>query len=141
MTNIHATIRPYKLTDYEEVKKNLLDADMYEDDMYTEEHLRKKIERDERSILVAEVDGKAIGNIFISTDWAPILFALAVRTPYRKKGIGKQLVEAAVAEGKAQGIPYIYLLVREDRLDLQARYGKWGFVKNNVFRWMTREIK
>ena len=134
-------VRPYQLTDYHDVKQILIEADMYYEEMYSEERLDKKIRRDKKSILIAEVKGKVVGNIFFDIDWFPIIFGLAVKSEYRNKGIGKKLVDAIIAEGKAKGYKSMDLLVRKNRIKLQNTYEHWGFVKGNVYRWMTREIK
>ena len=134
-------IRPYRHTDYHNVKQILTEADMYYEEMYSEERLNEKIKRDIKSILIAEIEGKVVGNIFFDIDWFPIIFGLAVKSEYRNKGIGKKLVDAIIAEGKTKGFKSMDLLVRESRINLQNTYENWGFVKGNVYRWMTREIK
>ena len=134
-------IRPYRHTDYHNVKQILTEADMYYEEMYSEERLNEKIKRDIKSILIAEIEGKVVGNIFFDIDWFPIIFGLAVKSEYRNKGIGKKLVDAIIAEGKTKGFKSMELLVRENRIKLQNTYEHWGFIKGNVYRWMTREIK
>lgn len=137
----NVVIRPYQLTDYNSVKQNLIEAEMYYEEIYSEKRLQAKIKRDSKSILVAEIEGKVVGNIFFDIDWFPLIFGLAVRSDYRNKGIGRKLVETIVIEAKNKGYKSIDLLVRENRTELQNTYAHWGFVKGNVYRWMSREIK
>ena len=134
-------IRVYQLKDYDQVKQNLMEVEMYDEDIYSEKRIKEKIEKDNKSIFIAEVDGKVIGNIFINLDWAVIIFGLCVKKDFRNQGIGKKLVDAAVAEVKNKGYKSINLLVRENRTELQNTYERWGFIKDDIYRWMRREIK
>ncbi len=134
-------IRPYKPSDYLDVKRNLREGNMFYPDIYAEDKMRSKIKNDPESILVAEVDGKVVGNIYLVTDWGPLLFGLAVRKSHRNKGVGKKLTQTAAKTIRARGYKEINLLVRQNKLDLQDMYKRWGFKKSNVYRWMYRELQ
>lgn len=134
-------IRPYKPSDYPDVKQNLVEGKMFYETIYSEERVRDKIKRDPESILVAELNGKVFGNIYIVTDWGPLLFGLAVRKSHRNQGIGKRLVEEAIKILKSKGFTDVNLLVRENRKRLHSMYEKWGFQKSNIYRWMYKDLK
>ena len=98
------TIRRYKLPDYPGVKQNLIEGKMFYETIYSEAKMRTKIGNDPESILVAEVNGEVVGNVYIVSDWGPLLFGLAVRKSCRNRGIGKRLVEEATKILKSKGV-------------------------------------
>ena len=80
-----AKVRNYIDADYEEVKVNLIEADMFNPLLDSRENLRRKIETNPGSILVAtnETD-RVIGNIYLIEDFFnSFIFRLAVRETHR----------------------------------------------------------
>lgn len=134
-------IRPYRKSDYPDVKQNLIEGKMFYKTIYSKERMGDKINLDPDSILVAEVNKTVVGNIYIVTDWGPLIFGLAVRKSERNKGIGRLLVEEAIKLLKFRGFKDVNLLVRENRTMLHAMYEKWGFQKSNLYRWMYKDFK
>ncbi len=59
---------------------------------------------------------------------------VATHPAHRKKGVGKALVENAVALGKELGLEYITLEVRESNLSAQRLYEGCGFENVGVRR-------
>ena len=58
--------------------------------------MKRKIERDPQSILVAVDKNKIIGCIFIVEDgWNDFIWRLCVKESYRKNGIGSMLMQKA----------------------------------------------
>ena len=121
-------IRNYKDSDYEDVKTNLKEGDLYDEVWDSRENLKKKIERDPDSIIVAVEDGKAIGNIYVIRDgWANFVFRLAVRKTHRNKGIAKVLMKEAETRLKQIGVKECSLFVRDDDNKLKEWYKKQGY--------------
>jgi GNAT superfamily N-acetyltransferase len=97
------------------------------------------------SALLGEWDGAAAGVLVLRTaptlsgtgDWAEIT-ELYVRPPFRRRGIGRALVEAALACGLERGCREFHLLVDPQNVDAQAFYAALGFELDS---WeMKREL-
>jgi predicted N-acetyltransferase YhbS len=90
------TVRPYKKRDYEEIKKILKEAKMFDKTWESQKNFSKMTEKDPESVLVAVKNEKVVGNIFIfASGWESMIFRLAVQKKHRRKGIGKKLLEEA----------------------------------------------
>lgn len=78
-------IRNYRDSDYENVKFNLQEGALFDPIKDTKENLKIKNKRNPGSIIVATINKKVVGNIFIVEDgWVAYLFRLAVYTNCRK---------------------------------------------------------
>ncbi len=79
-------------------------------------------------VWVAEADGAVIGVIVAGYDgvrgW---LYHLAVTAERRRGGVGRALVEAALAELEARGCPKVNLQVRATNAAVIAFYERLGF--------------
>jgi amino-acid N-acetyltransferase len=64
------------------------------------------------SLLVAEHDGAIVGVVGLEAccDRYALLRSTAVADGWRGRGLGRQLVQRAIAEGEARGIEALYLL-------------------------------
>ena len=62
------------------------------------------LDRDPESLLLADIDGAAIGTVIVGWDgWRANLYRLAVLPTWRRRGIARGLVEAAEARLRARG--------------------------------------
>ena len=57
---------------------------------------------------------------------------LAVDPAYRRKGIGRALLEHLITEGKKRGVRFLTLEVRSSNLVAQQLYRKLGFYEAGV---------
>lgn len=135
-------IRPYKNSDYQEVKKLYIEGGIYYEGTDSYGNLQKKIARDPKSIFVA-IEGKEIaGTVSITEDGRMTLISrLAVSWKYRNKGIGKVLMKKAEEELTLRGCDKFNILVREENKNLQKYYEKQGYEKGNIYRWMEKKRK
>lgn len=140
-TPLKIAIRGYRPQDYPHVRENLEDGGIFTESMDKEKQLNKKIERNPGSILVAVVDGRPVGNIFVVEDgWAAFLYRLAVRREYRRQGIGKALMAAAERHLRKKGYQEVHILVREKEEALREYYYQMGYEPGNVYRWMVKDV-
>ena len=106
------SLRNYKDSDYADVKHNLEEAKLFVPMWDTRECLEEKIRRNTDSIIVAEEDGAAIGNLFIMEDgWGAFIFHTAVRSSYRGRGISQKLMQHAEEYLKRKGAKAVSLFV------------------------------
>ncbi len=136
-------IRPYVPTDYPDVKQNLEDGLLYEDAIDNPESLARKIALDPQSILVAEDDGHAIGNIILCYDgWCALAWHLAVRKEYRGRDIGLHLMQEAERILTDRGAPYVAAFVDMSKTTLVAYYERQGFERGpGSFCSMSKVLK
>lgn len=79
-------------------------------------------------ILVADLGNAVIGYVVVSYrgDEAKIM-SIAVKNEFRRRGIGKMLLNEAIKRAKKRGMKRIRLEVRESNLPAQKLYKKFGF--------------
>src|SRR3954468_599568 len=70
-------------------------------------------------------------SVHIQKNW--ILNDLYVESNYRKQGIGRQLIDAAMQFAKEQGATYIQLETMPDNITAQRLYESIGFKQYNPF--------
>ena len=86
--------------------------------------------------LVSEVEGSVAGYVAfeVQPDGSGYLDFLGVATAFRRRGLGAQLVRAAVTELVERGASPIHLTVREHSHGARALYVGLGFVEERVIR-------
>ena len=135
-------IRDYTNADYEAVRTNLVDGNLFNPDKDTREVLNSKIKASPGSILVAAIDGQVVGNVYLLQDsWNSFIFRLAVRKDFRKQGIGSLLMKEAENRLKSAGTAAISLFIREDDSELRYYYTKRGYEPMEHFhRFMHKRL-
>jgi ribosomal protein S18 acetylase RimI-like enzyme len=98
-------------------------------------------------LLVAEDHGDVIGYAYGTVEGydymalrgpAGVLQDIVVESGYRGRGVGRQLLEAAVAELAARGAPRVVLSTAERNETAQRLFARAGFRRTMVE--MTREL-
>ena len=73
---------------------------------------------DAGAAFVAEQDGEVVGEVQLSISWVDaaselvavfVLSPLGVLPAHQRKGVGRALVDAAVAEAEQRGVPLVFL--------------------------------
>lgn len=109
--------------------------------------LASQIGRADVIVLVAEADGEVLGYCYGAiegTDYmalrgpAGVLYDLVVDPAHRGRGVGRRLLEAAVAELKARGAPRVVLSTAEQNQAAQRLFARAGFRRTMIE--MTREL-
>ena len=90
--------------------------------------IQEKMSVQKELLFVAEYNGVIIGTIMSGYDghrgW---LYKIAVKPEYRRRGIGRQLVDHAVAALSNIGCPKVNLQVRSTNAEVVAFYKAVGF--------------
>lgn len=113
-----------------------------DDTWYAPEVLTEWIKNPGKDVLLVAKDGEKLVGMCIAyhmRHWA-YCSALFVDKEYRRRGIGRMLLEAAISQLKKNGIPFFGLLVEGKNADSQKFYQKVGFRKGHVFRWMDKDL-
>ncbi|MGV8142400.1 MAG: GNAT family N-acetyltransferase [Candidatus Pacearchaeota archaeon] len=134
-------LRNYRKADYAQLKSNLETAKMYFEDMDSELLVNRMSKKDPDSIVIAEDNGKLIGSTyFIDLGFSAMLWRLNVLPEYRKKDIGKKLIEEVRKRAKSRGFTQIHFVVHEEYSSLINWYSKLGAWKGNLYRWMGFDL-
>lgn len=103
----------------------------------------KDVRRGERALLVAESEGRIVGQIFIhfaspfsvpgSVRPAGYLYAFRVRPAHRGRGIGRRLLQEAEGMLIGAGAGHAVIAVAQDNPEARRLYERLGY------RWMAEE--
>ncbi|OIQ88671.1 acetyltransferase YpeA [mine drainage metagenome] len=76
----------------------------------------------------AHAGTRLVGAVLAGHDgWRGYLYHMAVKPEYRERGIGAQLVNAAVTAIRKEGIPRVHCLVKRNNLVAQQFWEACGF--------------
>lgn len=109
-------------------------------DPWTAEQLAEAIADEVAVALVLEEGpGEVIGSVLarVIADEAEVL-TIAVAPSHRRRGLGRQLLDAAVAAATARGATTVWLEVRASNRAARAMYASAGFVAAGVRRGYYR---
>ncbi|SRR6266568_4993768 len=121
------TIRNYKKNDYISVKEILVEGGLFDSTWDNEEILGKRITEKADSIVIAVIEDEVVGCVYLVDDILPLIFRLCVKEKYRRKGIGKMLIEEAAKRLKKHGHNEIGIFVENKKEGLKKWYRKQGF--------------
>jgi ribosomal protein S18 acetylase RimI-like enzyme len=96
---------------------------------YDEEKLRDALSR-AHLFLIAELDGEPVGLIIVLVPpWtdAGEITDLAVHRPYRRRGAGRVLVDAALQFARSRGLRALWVVPRSDNAEAIEFYRSLGF--------------
>lgn len=99
-------------------------------DPWSENSVRSELSNPLSDWLVAEEDGKLIG--YVGSQSVPPeadVMNLAVAPEWRKKGVGRALMTALIAQLHSRGITALFLEVRISNLPAQNLYRCLGFME------------
>ncbi|MBM3232200.1 GNAT family N-acetyltransferase [Candidatus Pacearchaeota archaeon] len=134
-------IRNYRLEDYNQLKASLVAGGLYYDDMDSQGLLERMIVKDPESIIIAQDGDKVVGGAyFADMGFAVTLWRLNVIPEYRKRGIGKLLIDEVNRRAKKRGFTQTHFMVHEEQDKLIGGYQKMGAWKGSLFRWMGFDI-
>ena len=102
--------------------------------------LHERLERNESTILVAEADGQLVGFCQLYPTWCSVaaarifvLYDLFVDPDVRRGGVGRGLMRAAQAFGRAAGAVRLDLTTARTNTRAQALYESEGWQRDDVF--------
>jgi ribosomal protein S18 acetylase RimI-like enzyme len=95
---------------------------------YTPERLRELLKDKSTNVVVARTDSSLAGfGIMTYAEKTANLDLLAVKLPYRRRGIGGQIVTWLEEVARTAGIVNIYVQVRKNNRGAIEFYGRCGF--------------
>lgn len=136
-------IKNYTNDDYSEIVSILKDSDLFDEVWDSEDNLNSLVAKNPQSILVAEDQGKVIGNIFIIPYGKKVsyLFRLAVKKEFRKQGIASALIRKAEEIVNQGGTTELGLYVDSGNINLQEFYKKRDFkISQKTYYYLWKEL-
>jgi ribosomal protein S18 acetylase RimI-like enzyme len=100
------------------------------------EEIIKKLQRDPDLFLIAEDEGRLIGTVIGGFDGRRgMVYHLAVDSDYRRKGIGKMLMDELEKRMRAKGCKKYYLLVKNGNSAAMTFYENngWQLMDVNIY--------
>ena len=88
------------------------------------------LEKPDHAAWLAYADGQLAGQILVHEHWnrCAIIGDIAVDPPYRRRGVGRRLIEQAVAWARGRGLPGIMLETQNINVPACRLYERCGFV-------------
>jgi GNAT superfamily N-acetyltransferase len=135
--NLRVTVRPGRFEDIDVEASLSREVDWcyderntlaeYHDDAY-----------EPSSVLIAEVDGEVVGKMELFFAWKStygrfgLIRRFVVKDGWRGKGIGRQLLDAAIERSTAEGCSFVELTVDVTNPEAHALYKREGFIEDRV---------
>jgi ribosomal protein S18 acetylase RimI-like enzyme len=127
---MNAIIRPARITDAPDLQRNCYPDESISD---VRDYLAWCLRQGGRgwiTRLVAEVQTEVVGNVQLTVrGGVGEIGSLVVAVAYRGRGLGRQLVEAAIQAGQEQGLEALEIDFAEDQPALGGFYARMGFKK------------
>jgi diamine N-acetyltransferase len=119
------------------------------DPQAVEEWFRERLPREGFEVLLAEVDGEAVGfavmevveragHAYAHAQRTVVVNQLAVAPGWQRQGIGRRLMEEVHVRAKGRGVPRVELDVRGFNAVALAFYERLGYVVRS--RRMSRDV-
>lgn len=119
-------IRNYRLSsDFEAVAELLYSEGMFNPERDRYEHLKKIDDRIPMKVAVA-MGERVVGSLYINGGIG-VVEGVVVHPDFRRRGVGRRLVQAAMEQLRRDGHRSMELQIDEDREDLRAWYESLGF--------------
>jgi ribosomal protein S18 acetylase RimI-like enzyme len=107
----------------------------------TVDDVERALGNDRFACLVAEADGVVVGSIIAAFDgWRGNIYRLAVRPEHGRRGIGRQLVEAAHEAFARWGVRRITALVERDHTWAVSFWGAVGYSHDERMARFVRNV-
>jgi len=108
----------------------------------TRQAIQRYLKRNPGMSFIARVDGKLVGAVLSGTDGRRgYLHHLAVAKPYRKVGLGRQLVEHCMAAQEKAGITRCHIFVYRENKSGKLFWEQTSWFERNDLQIMSRDIK
>jgi ribosomal protein S18 acetylase RimI-like enzyme len=112
-------------------------------DVFWSQEILERWAQSDDITLVAEADGVVVGfqlTQLHEPTRAGYLSDIAVHLDWRRRGIGKLLIEGALDRMRARGAEYVYGLTKLENEKIHTLLEKHDFTRGNAFYWFEKHI-
>jgi streptothricin acetyltransferase len=98
------------------------------------------IDRPDHAAWLAYVDGRIAGQILVCENWNrfALIRDIAVDPPFRRQGVGRRLIEAAIQWARGRGLPGVMLETQNINVAACKLYESCGFVLGGFDSYLYR---
>jgi len=115
---------PLNLNEILEIERNAFEKK----ETFTKEYFLEVFKRWSEGFLVAKINKEIVGyTIGEKNENSGLIISIAVKKEWRRKGIGRKLIEKLLENFKKEGIKNIFLHVREENKEAINFYQALGF--------------
>lgn len=96
----------------------------------------------DRAAWLAYVDGQLAGQILVQESWNryAVIWDIAVDPPFRRRGIGRRLIAAAIAWARGRGLSGVMLETQHINVPACRLYESCGFVLGGFDAYLYRGV-
>lgn len=138
-------VRAYQESDYPHIKNILEAANMFDQVWDGEDSFFGMVQKDPSSVLVATVDNKVIGSMYVHStregrgNWT-FFWRLVVAPEYQKKGIATTLLDTAEQILRSRELSEVCIFVEESNEPLKEFYAHRGWQSGGVYRSFWKKL-
>ncbi|SHK19179.1 GNAT family N-acetyltransferase [Paramaledivibacter caminithermalis] len=136
-------INVFEIKDYDNVYK--LWEEIFPDSTdssYSKEQIELFLSRNPGASFFAEIDGKVVGAVLAGYDGRRgYIHHLGVLESYRRKNIGKMLMDKAEEALRNAGMNKVHLFVFKDNINAKAFYNNIGFKQRYDLDMFSKALK
>jgi cold shock CspA family protein/GNAT superfamily N-acetyltransferase len=126
---------------HQQMKTFLNESDMYVKTLDNRQMLRRQIEFDPTSILIAVEDEVIIGTVYVLYNpWQAFIYHLCVHPEHRNKSVANLLMDRAEVQLKARGVHCPTLFVEAGNKTVSAFYEKRGWFATDHCLCMGKDL-
>jgi ribosomal protein S18 acetylase RimI-like enzyme len=98
------------------------------------------IDRSDRAAWIAYADEQVAGQLLVQENWNrfAIIWDIAVHPPFRRRGIGRRLMQEAIGWGRERGLPGVMLETQNINVAGCRLYESCGFVLGGVDSYLYK---
>ena len=100
------------------------------------------IDKTDHAAWLASVDGQLAGQILVHENWNRfgIIWDIAVDPPFRRRGVGRRLIEQAIGWARERGLPGVMLETQNINVPACRLYERCGFVLGGLDGYLYRSV-